>query len=147
MGASPMLYRGRMPVFYYLSEQEAADVYLYLTRYPPADSVSVSDASALVQTASPGGGTKPGQAIARASSLTANRAPEIKPPSEATARQTVILLTSIASFVALLLAGGLGFTIHEFKRLSAARRLGSLAVSTKLPRRNEDATASLQRIS
>jgi mono/diheme cytochrome c family protein len=31
MGTPPMLYRGRMPVFYYLSEQEAADVYLYLT--------------------------------------------------------------------------------------------------------------------
>ena len=37
MGTPPMLYRGRMPVFYYLSEQEAADVYLYLTNYPPSE--------------------------------------------------------------------------------------------------------------
>jgi mono/diheme cytochrome c family protein len=35
MGAPPQLCRGRMPVFYYLTEEEAADVYLYLTRYPP----------------------------------------------------------------------------------------------------------------
>jgi mono/diheme cytochrome c family protein len=35
MGAPPMLYRGRMPVFNYLSEDEAAYVYLYLLLYPP----------------------------------------------------------------------------------------------------------------
>ena len=34
-----MLYSGRMPVFYYLNEQEAEDVYLYLSLYPPSDSV------------------------------------------------------------------------------------------------------------
>jgi len=35
MGMPPMSYRGRMPVFVYLSEDEAADAYLYLTLYPP----------------------------------------------------------------------------------------------------------------
>jgi len=35
MGTPPMSYRGRMPVFVYLSEDEAADAYLYLTLYPP----------------------------------------------------------------------------------------------------------------
>jgi mono/diheme cytochrome c family protein len=39
MGAPPFSYRdsyrGRMPVFHYLSEDEAADAYLYLTLYPP----------------------------------------------------------------------------------------------------------------
>jgi mono/diheme cytochrome c family protein len=39
MGAPPFSYRdsyrGRMPVFRYLSEDEAADAYLYLTLYPP----------------------------------------------------------------------------------------------------------------
>jgi mono/diheme cytochrome c family protein len=41
MGAAPYSYRdsyrGRMPVFRYLSEDEAADSYLYLTLYPPSD--------------------------------------------------------------------------------------------------------------
>jgi mono/diheme cytochrome c family protein len=41
MGAAPYSYgdsyRGRMPVFRYLSEDEAADAYLYLTLYPPTN--------------------------------------------------------------------------------------------------------------
>jgi mono/diheme cytochrome c family protein len=35
MGTPPLPCRGRMPVFDYLSEDEAADAYLYLTLYPP----------------------------------------------------------------------------------------------------------------
>jgi hypothetical protein len=34
MGTPPASYRGRMPVFVYLSQDEAATGYLYLTRYP-----------------------------------------------------------------------------------------------------------------
>ncbi len=34
MGSSPLPYRGRMPVFDYLSEDEVANAYLYLTLYP-----------------------------------------------------------------------------------------------------------------
>jgi mono/diheme cytochrome c family protein len=41
MGAAPYSYRdsyrGRMPVFRYLTEDEAADAYLYLTLYPPTN--------------------------------------------------------------------------------------------------------------
>ena len=35
MGSPALLCRGRMPVFGYLSEDEATDVYLYLTLHPP----------------------------------------------------------------------------------------------------------------
>ena len=59
MGAQPALYRGRMPVFYYLSEDEAADVYLYLTLYPPSDSPSLNTAIALSQQGPAGGGGTP----------------------------------------------------------------------------------------
>ena len=37
MGNPALPYRGRMPVFRYLSQDEAADVYIYLTLYPPTD--------------------------------------------------------------------------------------------------------------
>lgn len=37
MGAQPLPYRGRMPVFDYLSEDEVANAYLYLTLYPPQE--------------------------------------------------------------------------------------------------------------
>jgi len=35
MGTPPMSYRGRMPVFGQLSEDEAAAAYQYLGAYPP----------------------------------------------------------------------------------------------------------------
>jgi len=35
MGTPPAYYRGQMPVFVYLSQDEAASAYLYLIRYPP----------------------------------------------------------------------------------------------------------------
>ena len=143
MGASPMLYRGRMPVFYYLSEDEAADVYLYLTLYPPAQSAGLDTIGALTQAESTGGGTPP--VSGGASSVP--QIPEVQPQSGDTDRQTVLLLTGVASFVILLLAGGLGFTIHEFQRLSAVKPLRSLTVKTKPKGRTEDATATLQRVS
>jgi mono/diheme cytochrome c family protein len=37
MGIPPVPYRGKMPVFDYLSQDEAANAYLYLTLYPPHD--------------------------------------------------------------------------------------------------------------
>src|SRR6202030_2661993 len=37
MGEAPMPFRGRMPVFDYLSEDEVANAYLYLTLYPPQE--------------------------------------------------------------------------------------------------------------
>ena len=40
MGIPPSLCRGRMPVFAYLSEDEARDVYLYLTLHPPGESAT-----------------------------------------------------------------------------------------------------------
>jgi hypothetical protein len=143
MGASPMLYRGRMPVFCYLSEDEAADAYLYLTLYPPAQSAGLGTIGALTQPGSAGGGTP--SVNGGASSVP--QIPEVRPPSGDTGRQTVLLLTGVASFIILLLAGGLGFTMHEFQRLSAAKPLRSLAVKTKPKGRTEDATATLQRVS
>ncbi len=38
MGRLPFLYRGRMPVFDYVSEDEVASAYLYLMAYPPQKS-------------------------------------------------------------------------------------------------------------
>jgi mono/diheme cytochrome c family protein len=37
MGTPPLSCRGRMPVFDYLSEGEAASAYMYLTNYPPQE--------------------------------------------------------------------------------------------------------------
>ena len=147
MGAQPALYRGRMPVFYYLSEDEAADVYLYLTLYPPSDSPSLNTTIALSHKPPAGGaGTPPPQKGLAASFVPDNRLPEVPQPTQATDMQTVVLIGTVAGFVVLLLAGGLGFTMHEFQRLSAGGRADSLAVRTKSQGRAEDATATLQRV-
>jgi mono/diheme cytochrome c family protein len=45
MGSPPMSYRGRMPVFDYLSEDEASYVYLYLTLYPPSKGLTLAASS------------------------------------------------------------------------------------------------------
>jgi mono/diheme cytochrome c family protein len=37
MGVTAVPFRGRMPVFDYLSEDEVANAYLYLTLYPPQE--------------------------------------------------------------------------------------------------------------
>jgi mono/diheme cytochrome c family protein len=42
MGTPSSVYRGRMPVFSYLHENEAADVYEYLTQYPSTESAIFS---------------------------------------------------------------------------------------------------------
>jgi mono/diheme cytochrome c family protein len=117
MGTPPLLYRGRMPVFYYLSEEEAADVYLYLTRYPPSEEASSTSIVALSQQeqAGPSGG---GSASPGASLLTKNISAEPGQPEGSVGLRTVVL-SLVVAFVFSLLAGGLAFTLREFKRLSA----------------------------
>ena len=58
MGAPPLQCRGRMPVFGYLSEDEAEDVYLYLTLYPPP-APTVMRASITSVGSGPPGGASP----------------------------------------------------------------------------------------
>ena len=149
MGAQPTLYRGRMPVFYYLSEDEAADVYLYLTLYPPSQSARLDTTIALSQQVPAGGGrrTPPPQKVPGASFVPDNRLPETHQPSRTTGLQTVIWLTGIASFLILLVAGGLGFTVREFHRLSAARQACSAAVQTKPNQRTENGRTTFQNVS
>ena len=49
-------------------------------------------------------------------------------PNKGTDLQTIALLSAVVFFVVLLLAAGLAFTVHEFKRLSAESEGRKLAV-------------------
>ena len=116
MGTPPMLYRGRMPVFYYLSEEEVADVYLYLAMYPPSESVTPTPVLAATQDKQRP--SDKGQEPPNARQLpqnTTNRetASGVSPQVES------IVLVSAVSIVTLLLAGGLVLALREFKRLSS----------------------------
>jgi len=128
MGAPPLLYRGRMPVFYYLSEEEAADVYLYLTIYPPSRSANLDTTITLSQQGSVGGGGTPLPQNVLGTSLAPDNEPAKAPhPDKDSDVETVAWLSGMAFFVILLLAGGLGFTVHEFRRLSAESEGRNLA--------------------
>jgi mono/diheme cytochrome c family protein len=108
MGMSPSPFRGRMPVFYYLGEDEVADAYLYLTLYPPAvlDPVIA--------------GPEPNQAASKV----VPGVPNSEPTTALAPRKDgdmIMVASPVAAeiFVALLLAGGLGFTVQEIRRLTA----------------------------
>jgi len=125
MGTPPMLYRGRMPVFYYLSEQEAADVYLYLTTDPPSESDDRATVIALSQQGPAAGGGAPPQAGGKPF-ISTGALVERPQPTKDTTLQTIILLSVVGSLVFLLLAGGVGFTMRELQRLSAAGANGPM---------------------
>jgi hypothetical protein len=100
-----------MPVFYYLSEGEAADVYLYLTLYPPYP-------WAILDTVIPV--SQQDQAAGEAVPFVLDNEPtKVLQPSKGTDMKIVAFGAELS--VTLLLAGGLGFTVREFRRLSAER--------------------------
>src|SRR6516162_10753896 len=116
MGTPPMLYRGRMPVFYYLSEEEVADVYLYLTMYPPSESVTPTSVRAALQDKQRP--SEKGQESADARRLPKNTTNRETASSISPELEWMVLLSTV-SIVTLLLAGGLLFALREFRRLSS----------------------------
>lgn len=115
MGTPAMLCRGRMPVFFYLTDEEAADVYLYLRLYPPTEQSPDSPlvAAFMAVTSHSGRGTASplpmhGSASGAAEAAESERDAEIE--------KAAVSIT--ATMVAFALVGGLAFTFREFKRLS-----------------------------
>jgi mono/diheme cytochrome c family protein len=145
MGATSLTtYRGRMPVFNYLSENEAADVYEYLTHYPPTELASVSRTfqPSLPAPTEPPVDREP---IDRQDLV---RDPHIAPSQLSVSREpaeSFVLPVSMGMFVAALLMLGGWITWREFQRLSvesqaraASRRPGiDPALWMRLPPRDE----------
>ena len=109
MGTPPTPHRGRMPVFYYLSPEEAADVYLYLTMYPPSRVERASAAIAATQQ-NPSQNEPPPAPPAL---------PHTSPKSSGgIADGTVTLLMIGLTLLAMgMAAAGLGFVAYELCRL------------------------------
>ncbi len=112
MGSPPLLCRGRMPVFYYLSQDEAADVYLYLSLYPPYAQGQTAGKVERIQTV-----------------VSPSSVPYTEPREGLQPRKGVISTMGTLRLVVifLLLAGGLGFTVFEFRRLSVQSKGRELA--------------------
>ena len=131
MGTPPSPFRGRMPVFYYLSEDEVADAYLYLRVYPPEWTVPDPVVPAPEQK----------QAASKILPLGFNVEPTaVARPSNA--RDLIMIVFPLASeiFVALLLVGGFWYTLREIRRLTTISRsrrvlvMGDGSVAEQAPR-------------
>jgi mono/diheme cytochrome c family protein len=131
MGSPPMLFRGRMPVFFYLSEEEAADVYLYLTLDPPDAGPTDDRIVGVVQHGQPGSSAGPGLS---APTLIASTLP-LKADSDTGGTSPVqsIALPVLMALMTLVLAGGLSFTFREFHRLASHRAGSGAAVGDLHP--------------
>jgi len=105
MGTPPSPFRGRMPVFYYLGEDEVADAYLYLRLYPPAWTVPDPERPA----------TEQKQAASKIAQIGFGIEPATVGPRPSNARDLTVIVFPVAA--ALLLAGGFWFTLREIRRL------------------------------
>jgi hypothetical protein len=112
VGERLSVYRGRMPVFNYLSEDEAADIYEYLTEYPPIEPVQLVQAqlSWSVPIDSP--------TDHRETKAKAPRPVPSQVPVSHQAADSFALPIAVAVFVVALMAFGFRFTVYECKRLS-----------------------------
>jgi mono/diheme cytochrome c family protein len=127
MGTPPLACRGRMPVFYYLSEEEAADVYMYLSEYPPYPWATLDPALATSQSTPGPSESDPPQRVVNVSFAAGSEPAKSAPASDSADMQFVTLLVVAGVLVSLLLAGGIGFTIRECVRLSAEAKNPALA--------------------
>ena len=129
MGTPALACRGRMPVFYYLSEEEAADVYLYLSSYRPYQWATLDPAMATTQHDQNPSEADPPQRVVNASFAAGSEPAKAAQASDAPDMQFVVLLVVAGVLVSLLLAGGIGFTIRECMRLSAESKDRELTAS------------------
>ncbi len=110
--AETTTYRGRMPVFNHLSEDEAADVYDYLTEYPPVEALQLAQAQAGVTGAGPSW-TDPGAPEAKASPI--ERLPV---PPQVQHADSIVPLVATGVFALALVVLGFWFTVYECTRIS-----------------------------
>lgn len=111
MGTPQLPYRGRMPVFEYLTESEVADAYMYLKLFPPSAWTDTNDKSTHVQLASQVERIAPGEEPPSALPHSAATAPR-----RAAAQKWSFLPLIAGIFVGLLIVGGAAFTIYDVKR-------------------------------
>lgn len=118
MDTTSTVYRARMPVLSYLSENEAADVYEYLTHYPPTELASVAETP---QTTRPDATNPPAEA-SRAQALAPVPAPQTAPSQVPVSREqseSFVLPITVGLFAGVLLLLGCWITWREFRRLPA----------------------------
>lgn len=113
MGGPSSVYRGRMPVFSYLSEDEAADIYKYLTRYPPVELASVNQGA---ETSRPDANDWPADPSAARATAPQTAASQDRVPREPA--ESVALWIGVGLYAAVLLGLMCWITWRELGRLA-----------------------------
>ncbi len=123
MGTPPTPHRGRMPVFFYLSKNEASDVYLYLTSYPPSPVVNADMTIAGVQQSEGGnraGGGSSSAPVTPSSPSPLARKAQISTPTVSDGIpdwMVTLLLVALGASIGAAIVGGLCFAAYELCRL------------------------------
>jgi mono/diheme cytochrome c family protein len=137
MGSPATPHRGRMPVFYYLSREEAAEVYLYLTSYPPSEFQDATSPVAATQEdkkaesgPSPGSGSPPPHQsrVATPGPASSDGIPD---------GLVTLLLIGAGVFALGMTCVGLGFAAYELRRLGRDGETRTLELSDKLDSEHE----------
>jgi mono/diheme cytochrome c family protein len=123
MGAPPQMLRGRMPVFYYLSEEEAENVYLYLTSYPPysyepLEAVTVGSGPTLGADADPTALAQVQPPIPLAPFAEAAEVDKGLSQTTPAEEQVTILAALLGLLANMVLCLGFWFSVRELRRLS-----------------------------
>jgi mono/diheme cytochrome c family protein len=137
MGAPLQLLRGRMPVFYYLSEEEAEDVYLYLTNYPPqsyepVDIVAAGSARTPKANVDPTALTQMQQPAAMASITEASRPDKGQSQTAPAEEQVTILAVLLGLLASMVLCFGFWFSVRELRRLAGGGELAAPRVDSSV---------------
>jgi mono/diheme cytochrome c family protein len=117
MGTPPTMHRGRMPVFYYLSADEVADAYLYLTTCPPSPFSAATPVVAASQTDSRSDATSPDKARSLAPLQAAVIAPVATTSDGISDAVVTLSLIGLGAMMLVLICGGLVYCGYEICRL------------------------------
>ncbi len=126
MGTPSSVYRGRMPVFSYLSEDEAADIYKYLTRYPPVELASVNQGAETSRPDANDWPADPSGARATAPHPALQTAPQTAPPQDRVPREpaeSFALWVGVGLYAAVLLGLMCWITWRELRRLTVESQI------------------------
>jgi mono/diheme cytochrome c family protein len=117
MGSTASLYRGRMPVFNYLTEDDASDVYEYLAQYPPAESGTFDQVAQMTIAETSDHHPAASMATISAAAAAAPRTALSRPPVSGRNYEDLFLPAGVG-FFAVVLTSMCWITLHEFRRLS-----------------------------
>jgi mono/diheme cytochrome c family protein len=137
MGSPALVYRGRMPVFSYLSENEAADVYGYLNAYPPTQMAGVDQIAQNSPMNQQSDSPRPSPEPATLQALAPRESDE-----------SIVLPAGITLSAMALIGLGCGITVFEFHRHGAEHKARdtstTAAESSPIPDSNMEALAEVR---